>query len=459
MAASYLRWQLEESPRHEHAPSVAPFRVSTVVRDMPIRNARLRSNPSFMERNDELRNIPGAVPNKVDGYTPDGAMGERCYVNDLCFMLAVAGLDYEVTPGANGTNEVQTVTITGAPTGGTFTLTFAGQTTAPIPHNATAAQVRAALEALSNIAVGDVACAGGPLPATAVTVTFQGELGFQNVAQMTAAGSFTGGSSPGVSVATTTAGALGAVLDPDGRTIPAGAQRYVYTPRTNRVARTAQLIAGYGTENPPVYLRGQGYGINNLTLNAAGELGNDMTGLVCGRIEDPQIAPNIESETILPIQRGGLFLTWLAGSGTTEDFNLGLTNPLNARSTLSKDPPSFFPDALEHGDEWPRLAGAMPKTSFDPDDWDAFVNGTTFAGKARWRSQSAISGTPAANRYRFSLFSEMPAIQYTDGDPDELANRRRFGFSPNWWAAYDEASGFAFKFTLVGSVPALETYV
>ena len=48
------------------------------------------------------------------------------------------------------TDEHQTVRVTNA-TGGTFTLTFNGQTTAPIAYNATAAQIDAALEALSNI--------------------------------------------------------------------------------------------------------------------------------------------------------------------------------------------------------------------------------------------------------------------------------------------------------------------
>ena len=42
------------------------------------------------------------------------------------------------------TNENQTVRVTNA-TGGTFTLTFNGQTTAPLPFNATAAQIEAAL--------------------------------------------------------------------------------------------------------------------------------------------------------------------------------------------------------------------------------------------------------------------------------------------------------------------------
>ena len=53
------------------------------------------------------------------------------------------------------TNETQTVRVTNA-TGGTFTLTFDGQTTAPIAFNATAAAIQAALEALSNIEPGDV---------------------------------------------------------------------------------------------------------------------------------------------------------------------------------------------------------------------------------------------------------------------------------------------------------------
>jgi hypothetical protein len=59
------------------------------------------------------------------------------------------------------TNEKQRVTVTGGPTGGTFTLTYAGQTTAAIPYNASPDDVQAALEALSNINVGDIYISGG----------------------------------------------------------------------------------------------------------------------------------------------------------------------------------------------------------------------------------------------------------------------------------------------------------
>lgn len=108
---------------------------------------------------------------------------------------------------SGGTDEVQTVTITGTPTGGTFTLTFRGVTSAGIAYNASAAVVRAALEAMSTIGVGNVNVGGGPGPGTPWTVTFINTLGRQNVPQMTAsAAGLTGGTSPAVAVTTSTAG-------------------------------------------------------------------------------------------------------------------------------------------------------------------------------------------------------------------------------------------------------------
>lgn len=59
-------------------------------------------------------------------------------------------------PVTTGTDEIQVVSLQGQPSGGTFTLTFEGQTTAAIAYDADAATLEAALEALSNIAVGEV---------------------------------------------------------------------------------------------------------------------------------------------------------------------------------------------------------------------------------------------------------------------------------------------------------------
>jgi len=109
---------------------------------------------------------------------------------------------------ADGANEVQTVTVTGSPTGGTFTLTWSGQTTSAIAYNASATTVQSALLALSNMPESGVSVtgsAGGPY-----TVTFVDAV---NVAALTASGaSLTGGSSPSVTIATATQGGTASLV-------------------------------------------------------------------------------------------------------------------------------------------------------------------------------------------------------------------------------------------------------
>ena len=58
--------------------------------------------------------------------------------------------------GTSGQNEIQRIQIFSSVTGGTFELAFEGQETSPIPYNAAAAEVEAALESLSTIGSGDV---------------------------------------------------------------------------------------------------------------------------------------------------------------------------------------------------------------------------------------------------------------------------------------------------------------
>lgn len=98
-----------------------------------------------------------------------------------------------------GTNEVQFL-VSNA-TGGTFTLTYSAQTTAALAYNISAAGLELALEALSNIAVGDVEVTGGP---GAWYIEFQGALAATNVGQLVVDGALlTGGDA---AVATVRAG-------------------------------------------------------------------------------------------------------------------------------------------------------------------------------------------------------------------------------------------------------------
>lgn len=107
-------------------------------------------------------------------------------------------------------NEVQTLSATGTVGGGQYKLRFDGQTTSDLAYNANNAAILAALNALSNIAPGDVVLGGGNLPSTPVTITFaQNYAGFDVPLITVQAGTspLTGGGSYGV--VQTTAGAGG----------------------------------------------------------------------------------------------------------------------------------------------------------------------------------------------------------------------------------------------------------
>jgi len=140
--------------------------------------------------------------------------GACCHVaGDIAFdkhnnLWLVTGDDTPAGGGNSGgfgpfndqlTNESQTVAVSNA-TGGSFTLSFDGQTTAPISVPIVNADMEAALEALPNL--DDVAVTGTGTR----TVNFRGSSSEKNVPQMTADGSALTGTAPTVTVATSQEG-------------------------------------------------------------------------------------------------------------------------------------------------------------------------------------------------------------------------------------------------------------
>jgi len=83
--------------------------------------------------------------------------------------------------GGIKSNEVERITVNA--TGGTFTITYGGETTGPINYNASAAEVQAALEALPDLEPGDVTVLGGP--GGPYTLLFGGKLAEQSVTPVT----------------------------------------------------------------------------------------------------------------------------------------------------------------------------------------------------------------------------------------------------------------------------------
>lgn len=124
-----------------------------------------------------------------------------------------------------GTNEVQTLTIGGTPTSGTFKLAFDGFPTAAITWSATnatlLANINAALDLLPNGGTSAIVATAGTLTAGIGTVllTFSGgNLQRKAVNTITVADNSLAGTSPTLAVAETTPG-----VDATFRTAPTGA--------------------------------------------------------------------------------------------------------------------------------------------------------------------------------------------------------------------------------------------
>lgn len=111
-----------------------------------------------------------------------------------------------------GTDEVQTLTIGGTPTGGTFKLRYDGHPTAAIAWSAVnatlVANIDAALEALPNIGTGGITTAVGTAVAGigTLTLTFVAQNGKKAVPTITVADNSLTGTAPTLAVAETTPG-------------------------------------------------------------------------------------------------------------------------------------------------------------------------------------------------------------------------------------------------------------
>jgi len=107
-----------------------------------------------------------------------------------------------VYPQGGGT--VQTLVINGNPTGGSFTLTTSTPlpvaTTAPIPYNATAAQIGAALQDI--VGVGNVTVTGGVV-ANTFAISFGGIFTGESISMLIATSNLTGGTNPSVTILST----------------------------------------------------------------------------------------------------------------------------------------------------------------------------------------------------------------------------------------------------------------
>ncbi len=455
MANPYVHIALEEEPRYEGAPLIAPFRVSTNGVFLPTTGATLAPGPDHLSRADELRSLLGEPRRLVQAFAPAGTIQFRGYPDLFPFMLEAAGFDGTVQAG-NGTSQVTTLTPSAySATGGTFTVTVAGETTAALPYYATAEMVQLALEALPGIEAEEAVVTGGPLNSgsTPFTLTFQGGMGGALLVVTSAGGSLTGPDSPyTITPANTVAGVNGTVLDPDGKRLATGSYLWTFVKRGGATAKSLQMT--FARPDEGIYERGSGLGIAQMGIDAAGAITTDLTGLVYKTIPDPILSPVYASAVIPPVMLGDIKLTTgLAGTGRSTDFSASIANPIDRFRDLSIE--SRFPARLEATGDPIAVTGSITKDQLRDVDVDALTAGTPFSVSARWRVRYGIGSSGTF----YKLFMTCPAGQYVGGDFDPMMEARRFGGRFDWFAAIDESAGYDARFHLVNGVSATETYV
>jgi len=163
------------------------------------------------------------------------------------------GLEFGTILCQKDTQEVQTITVNGSPTGGSYTVTGNGTTSAAIAYNAAATAVQTAIRALggSYAQVAVTGSAGGPY-----TITFP--IGSGDVTQLAlGTNSLTGGSSPAPAFATSTAGAATGTYGPYDSTATDGRQNlargFSFILNETVLQTSAQGIVGIATDNPAVF--------------------------------------------------------------------------------------------------------------------------------------------------------------------------------------------------------------
>lgn len=184
--------------------------------------------PQNDEKNEEQSGPPATIAGPVSFTTPPTAPAIVSTSVSKVFVGA-ATLNAQINPSgatttyafqyigeadfqANQPNEVQTLTVSA--TGGTFTLTFDGKTTAALPFDASAEEVRSNLQALSSIAdvSGFVKVSGGPGDAAGsspYSIAFSGTLGNADLSELSADATLLSGGSASADVITANEGGGG----------------------------------------------------------------------------------------------------------------------------------------------------------------------------------------------------------------------------------------------------------
>ena len=190
---------------------------------------------------------------------------------------------------ATSVGDVQTLTVTGAPTASTLTVFgLPGNVSATFPQNATPAQAQAAIVAAT--APGAVVVTGTGGAAGTYILTWAGQYANRPVGVVTATGVYTGGTAPSVTVAHTTQGvgptgvfSAYAAGNSDGTQLMRGILQYPATVDAGGNIFVSQEVPTFSELVSPMFYKGtfrteELVGLDNAAVTSSG--GHLVTGNV-----------------------------------------------------------------------------------------------------------------------------------------------------------------------------------
>ena len=157
-------------------PWLSPFTGDATLPSASSKYTLAVTNPNLLVKEETSADILWVNDTDNPGSFNDPALTPNPFgIGRLFYETGLFGSKVSISTATNGgpggASEVQRITVNA--TSGTYTLRFAGQQTAALAYNATAAQIQAALEALSTVGAGNVAVA---LDGDRFVVTYQGAL-------------------------------------------------------------------------------------------------------------------------------------------------------------------------------------------------------------------------------------------------------------------------------------------
>ncbi|MDA2950112.1 MAG: hypothetical protein O2892_13895 [Actinomycetota bacterium] len=286
---------------------------------------RVQSQVTAPEKNFQLASIRSAGPLGFDSFilSAGAKLSAKATVN--------AASKVEVT----GTGPYS-VSLTNTPTGGTYALTYGGQTTTAIDHNAAPAVVQSALTALSSIGAGGVTVVAVndandiPIPGrfmvtlAGATSTLTGASSLTNAVNDNAAVSAYAYAVPGMLFTYNTAGAKGEVEVAFNYYLDADASEFKsITGATASATLTPYIKLLYGILMPTQIPLVGGWSL----FSVSGGLENPITASLC--VDGASSCPTADSKT-----GGTASLTF--GSSGALSFRAGLLDGITSALTYEK---------------------------------------------------------------------------------------------------------------------------